>query len=228
MIDLLYLALFYPLERALLWVLNTAYPATGAYGTAIILLSVVSNVALRPFYHMAERALDRQKAIRRRLAFKEEEFRSIFTGLERYFMLRTLYRQHGYDPAYALRSWLPLLLQVLFFIAAFDLLSDFSPLRGHSFLFLPDLGRPDELLGGLNLMPLLMTVAGLLSSVIYTRQCDRRDKTRMSIVALVFLIILYGAPSGVLLYWTASNLFLLIKNCVYVGVAAPIPAGAVR
>src|SRR5437868_9833795 len=144
MIELAYKLFILPLESALHWVLLTAYDVTGSYGAAIVVLSVVFNMLLLPFYHFAEKVQNREREAQRRLAPKLEEFRSVFQGQERYMMLRALYRQHRYHPIYALRGILPLLIQVPFFVATFGLLSHFQPLQGQSFLFFSDLGRPDE------------------------------------------------------------------------------------
>lgn len=215
MAELLYLILIFPLESALLWVLRTAHALTGSYGAAIILLSLAFNILLLPFFHYAETVQRRERAIQARLAAKIEEFRAVFTGQERYMMLRTLYRQNGYYPIYALRSLLPLALQVPFFIATFGLLSNFTPLNGEPFLLFGDLGRPDGLLGGVNLMPFVMTAANLASGLVYTRSLTTRDKAQTWIVAAIFLALLYGSPVGLVLYWTVSNVFSLAKNYVY-------------
>ncbi|MBP2295774.1 YidC/Oxa1 family membrane protein insertase [Azospirillum rugosum] len=215
MVELLHLIFIAPLETALLWVLRSAYALTGSYGAAIILLSLAFNILLLPFYYYAETVQNRERAVQKRLAPKVEEFRAVFTGQERYMMLRTLYRQNGYHPVYALRSLLPLAMQVPFFIATFGLLSSFAPLNGQPFLLFADLGRPDGLLGGVNLMPFVMTAANLASGLVYTRSLTRRDRTQTWIVAGIFLVLLYGSPVGLVLYWTVSNLFSLAKNCVY-------------
>lgn len=215
MMSLLYNCLILPLETALHWVLATAYDATGSPGMAILMLSLTFNLLLLPVYHLAEKVQDRERAAQERLAPKLEEFRTVFKGQVRYMMIRTLYRQHHYHPIFALRALLPLLIQVPFFLATFHLIANFQPLYGQSFLFFADLGKPDGLLGGVNLMPFAMTAANLASGFIYTKHLANQDKVQIWAIAFLFLVLLYNRPVALVMYWTCSNVFSLAKNMVY-------------
>ena len=77
---------------------------------------------------------------------------------------------------------------------------------------------PDALLtiGGLsiNLLPVLMTVINIISSSIYTKGAPLKEKVQLYGMALLFLVLLYDSPSGLVLYWTANNTFSLIKNII--------------
>ncbi len=130
-------------------------------------------------------------------------------------MLRQLYRLHGYHPVYALRSLAPLAIQVPFFIAAFGLLSHYPAFEGVGFLFLPDLARPDRLLGGVNLMPWLMTALNLYALHLYGRQLNRAAWAQGVLVALLFLFLLYDSPAGLVLYWSCNNLLSVLKSAWY-------------
>lgn len=209
------LILIEPIRQALLFVLEKAHAATGSYGLALIAMSLVFNLALLPAYHLAEKVQGRERAIQRRMAPKLAEFKWAFAGEERYWMLRALYRQHGYHPIYGLRGLLPLAIQIPFFIATFGLLSHHAPLRGQSFLFIRDLGRPDGLLFGVHLLPILMTALNAFATHLYARQLPRSEKIQSYVIALIFLVLLYGSPSGLVLYWTINNLISVIKSFVY-------------
>ena len=63
-----------------------------------------------------------------------------------------------------------------------------------------------------NVLPVLMTVINLASGAIYSKEQSRKDKIQIWTLALIFLVILYNSPSGLVLYWTFNNLFSLIKN----------------
>jgi YidC/Oxa1 family membrane protein insertase len=209
------LVLIEPIRLALLFVLEQAYALTGSYGLAIITLSLAFNLALLPAYHLAEKVQNRERDIQRRMAPKIEEFKFAFKGEERYWMLRALYRQHGYHPVYALRGLLPLAIQIPFFIATFGLLSDYKPLLGQGFMGIEDLGKPDHLLFGVNLMPILMTALNVLAVHFYSRQLPDREKLQSYAIALIFLVLLYKSPAGLVLYWTVNNLISVIKSFLY-------------
>ena len=71
--------------------------------------------------------------------------------------------------------------------------------------------RLDMLLHGINLLPLLMTVVNLLAAWT-TENFGTREKLQASVIGLLFLLLLYGAPSALLIYWTSNNVVLLLKN----------------
>lgn len=209
------LLLIEPIRLAMLFVLGQAYLLTGSYGLSLLLLSLAFNLALLPVYHLAERVQDKERAVQQQMAHKIEEFKFAFKGQERYWMLRTLYRQHGYHPVYALRALLPLAIQIPFFIATFGLLSHFAPLQGASFFWLSNLSRPDHLLAGINLLPLLMTALNILAAWLYGRHLATQEWAQSIVVALVFLYFLYDSASGLVLYWTANNLISVLKSLAY-------------
>ncbi len=215
MLDALYLVLIEPIRFVLLFVLEQAYAVTGSYGLAIIALSLAFNLALLPAYHLAEKVQSRERAIQRRMAPKMEEFKFAFKGEERYWMMRALYRQHGYHPVYALRGLLPLAIQIPFFIATFGLLSHYKPILGEGFLMIEDLGQPDHLLFGVNVLPIVMTLLNVLAVHLYSWQLPHREKVQSYVIALVFLVLLYKSPAGLVLYWTVNNLISVFKSFVY-------------
>jgi YidC/Oxa1 family membrane protein insertase len=215
MLHALHLVLIEPIRLALLFVLERAYALTGSYGLAIIALSLAFNLALLPAYHLAEKVQGREREIQRRMAPKIAELKFAFKGEERYLMLRALYRQHHYHPVYALRGLLPLAIQIPFFIATYGLLSHYRPIVGQSFLGIRDLGAPDHLLFGVNVLPIVMTGLNALAVHFYSRLLPEREKIQSYVVALIFLVLLYNSPAGLVLYWTVNNLISVIKSLFY-------------
>lgn len=215
MLDVLNLLLIEPIRTALLYVLEVGYSASGSYGVALVILSLVFNLVLMPAYHMAELVQGKEREIQSRMARKIAEFKFAFKGQERYWMLRTLYRQNNYHPAYALRALLPLVIQIPFFIATFGLLSSYQPLQGVVFLGLQDLGRPDGLVFGLNIMPVAMTVLNMFAVYLYSREGTHIERVQGYVIAAIFLVLLYGAPVGLVMYWTINNLISVLKSAVY-------------
>lgn len=215
MLELFDAALIGPIRWALLTVLELTYSISGSYGLSLLCLSVFFNLLLIPAYHWAERMQRKEREIQQRMRPKLDEFRSVFKGQELHMMLRQLYKLHGYHPIYALRTLAPLAIQIPFFIAAFGLLSHYAPFQGASFLFLRDLANPDGLIGGVNVMPLVMTAVNLYALQLYARQLSRSEWAQGVVVALIFLAFLYDSPSGLVLYWTFNNLLSVIKSAWY-------------
>lgn len=219
MLDFIYTLLIAPLEYWMHAVLVWGYDHTHVWGWAIVLMSLVVNFVILPIYIKAEAWQEEERAIRKGFEAKERMIKSVFKGQERFAMISTMQRQAGFTPLLTLRSSIGFFLQIPFFFAAYHFLSTFTPLEGVSFLGLADLSKPDAAiaLGGwsINVMPILMTVINLFSALVYTHNLSRRDKIQLYGMAAVFLVLLYDAASGLVLYWTCNNVFSLGKNIVY-------------
>jgi len=49
---------------------------------------------------------------------------------------------------------------------------------------------------------------------VYAKGFPLKDKIPLYLIAAVFLVLLYGTPSGLVLYWMMNNIFSLVKNCL--------------
>ena len=182
-------------------------------------MSLVVNFVILPIYMKAESWQEEERAIRKSFEAKEAMIKATFKGQERFAMISTMHRQAGFSPFLAMRSSIGFFLQIPFFFAAYHFLSHFEPLQGVAFMGLADLSKPDEMfhIGGfaINVMPILMTVINLVSALVYTQNMSRKDKIQLYGMAALFLVLLYDAASGLVLYWTFNNIFSLCKNIVY-------------
>jgi hypothetical protein len=86
-------------------------------------------------------------------------------------------------------------------------------------LFIRDMGVPDAMfrIGSfpVNVLPIAMTIINIIAGAIYTKGFPVKEKVQIYGMALIFLVLLYGSPSGLVLYWTMNNIFSLIKNIFY-------------
>ena len=192
-----------------------------APGLAVVFLSVVVNTLSLPIYLIADRWQKEERDLQKRMKNKVDRIKANFKGDERQMILNTYYRQMGYSQVFLLKASVGLLLQIPFFIAAYQLLSGTSLLKGASFLFLKNLDQNDALLplgipflgiAAINIMPVIMTAFNLLSSVVYSRNLGKRETVQLFAMAFVFLVLLYRSPSGLVLYWTINNLYSFLKN----------------
>ena len=190
----------------------------GNPGISIVALSLGINLLVLPLYRRADAIQDAEREMEARLAPGVAHIRKTFSGDQRFMTLQAFYRANHYSQTYALKGLLPLMLEIPFFIAAYQFLSGLELLHGASFGPIRDLGAPDGLLalGGLriNVLPILMTGINLISGAVYTRGAPLKSKIQLYAMALVFLVLLYDSPAGLTMYWTLNNLFSLGKNIV--------------
>ena len=218
MLNLLKNLLITPIEYIIELVYSVMLRALNVKGLAIICVSIAVQILVFPLYKKADSIQEKERQRQKSLEKWVRHIRKTFTGNERFMMTQAYYREQHYKPIYALKGSISLLLQVPFFIAAYDFLSNLRSLEGSSFFFIADLSQPDRLLsiGGfaINVLPILMTVINILSGMIYTKGFPLREKIQLYAMAGLFLVLLYGSPSGLVLYWTINNLFSLLKNIV--------------
>ena len=216
MLTFLYQLIIMPLELMIEVIFTVMYRMLDNAGLAIIGVSIVVSFLILPLYRradlMQEEERDRQDAMKHWV----DHIKRTFKGDEQYMLLTTYYRQMNYHPLYALKSSISLLLQIPFFIAAYHYLSNLQVLQNVSFGPIANLGAPDALLqiGGftVNVLPIAMTVVNLLSGAIYSRGFPMKTKVQQYVLTLLFLVLLYNRPAGLVLYWTMNNVFSLGKN----------------
>lgn len=217
--NLLYFFVIYPLTQLIEFVFSFCNKIFDNIGISILGVSCAVSLFTLPLYIVAEHwqqvERDKQKAMKAQVS----KIKEVFHGNEQYMILSTYYRQQHYHPIMSLRSAFGLLIQIPFFTAAYSCLSQMSALQGQSFGFIRDMGAPDALFSigsfQVNVLPILMTLINLVSGTIYTKGLSIRDKLQTYGLALVFVIILYDSPSGLVAYWTMNNLFSLVKNVFY-------------
>ncbi|MBQ4251820.1 MAG: YidC/Oxa1 family membrane protein insertase, partial [Erysipelotrichaceae bacterium] len=207
-----------PLKLLFEAIFQIAYELTRNPGVSIIFLSLAMNLLVLPLYKradaMQESARDAEEALRE----GTEHIKKTFTGNERMMMLQTYYRQNNYSPFNAVKGSVSLLLEIPFFMAAYQFLSNLEILKGTAFGPISDLSLPDGLIniGGtnVNVLPVLMTAINYLSAALYLKGFPLKTKIQTYGIAAVFLVLLYGSPSGLVFYWTLNNVFSLLKNLV--------------
>jgi len=92
-------------------------------GPAVIFLSVVVNTLSLPIYLVADRWQREERDLQKQMKNKLDRIRRVFKGDERQMVINAYYREMGYSPVFLLKASVGLLLQIPFFIAAYQFLS---------------------------------------------------------------------------------------------------------
>lgn len=219
MLHIIYTLCIYPITLLIEIILQFGQKFFDNTTAAIMCVSAAVSLFCLPLYIIAEQWQEKERQTVAKLKPKVDKIKKVFKGDEQYMILTTYYRQNHYHPIYALRSSISLLLQIPFFIAAYTFLSSYTPLAGASFLWIQDLSKPDALVTigaySVNVLPIIMTLINCTAGAVYTKGLPLKDKIQLYGMALIFLILLYNSPSGLVLYWTMNNIFSLVKNIFY-------------
>lgn len=217
MLSFLYTLCIAPLEALYQSLYDFFVFLTGSYFWSLLCLSVFSVIIFTPLKRLANKAAEKEKKIHTILDPQLLKINEESSGAGRQARTKALYRRYAYHPVYALRSSFGIALQVPFLCAAYYMLRDHQGVKGQAVLFINDLSLPDGLLGGINILPLLMTAINI-AAVYTTRSLGGRDRKQALVIAFMFLALLYEAPAALLIYWTFNNSITLLENffpCVF-------------
>jgi len=218
-LDIFYTILVKPLELLFEAVFAISLGVFERPAVCLIVMSLAINIIVLPLYRRADIIQMNARNKEKQMRPLTDHIKKAFKGDERIMMLQTLYRQQNYSTLSSMKSLISLGLQIPFFIAAYKFLSELAVLERTTMGPIKDLGAPDGLLtiGGLtvNVLPIAMTIINIVSSEIYTKGQPFKDKIVLYLSALVFLVLLYDSPSGLVFYWTFNNVFSLVKNIFY-------------
>lgn len=188
-------------------------------GMSIIVLSLAMNFLVLPLYRRADAMQEEERDIETKLHKGVAHIKKTFKGDERMMILNAYYRQNDYKPTYVFKGAMSLFLEIPFFIAAYQFLSNLEILQGVPFGVLQDLGAADQLITigsyHVNLLPIIMTAVNLISCVIFTKGYPVKTKVQLYSMAIFFFFFLYSSPSGLVFYWTLNNVFSLVKTIFY-------------
>lgn len=223
MLSILYNIIISPIELIVEFVFELMFRILGQrqtnQGLAVIGVSITISFLTLPLYRRADAVQQKERDTQKKLSKWVNHIKKTFKGDERFMMLQTYYKENGYSPIQALNGSLSLLLEIPFFIAAYHFLSHLEVLNGASFGPIENLGTPDSLFSigsfGINVLPIAMTIINCISSAIYLKGFPLRDKLQTYGMALIFLVLLYNSPAGLVVYWTCNNIFGLVKNIFY-------------
>lgn len=199
-------------------IFSLAFDISMNAGMSIFALSLAMNFLVLPLYNYADAMQAKAMALETKLSHGIKHIKKTFHGEEQLMMLQTYYRQNYYSPYNVVKCSLPVLLEIPFFIAAYDFLSQLDILRGMPLGPIKDLGAADGLLVfgdfTVNLLPLIMTLLNVVATYFFAKSYPMGTKLQLYGTAAFFLVFLYNSPAGLVFYWILNNLFNLLKTIV--------------
>ena len=194
----------------LLDLLNLFYAIIPNYGIAIILLTALVRLLMRPLTKRQNESMKRMNVLQPKLKEIQELYKNDPQKLQRETM--RLYQEYKVNP---LSSCLPMLIQLPIFVAFFTMLRCAVELRFAPFLWISDLSMPENLfreqLGfGLNILPIAMSAAMYFQSRLMPSGGDPQQQRMMAVMMpAMMLFFFYPSASGLCLYWGTSTLFAI-------------------
>ncbi|MGL5722089.1 MAG: membrane protein insertase YidC [Brevinema sp.] len=209
-----------PIETGTYWVIQQLFRVIDNAGIILIIIALLVKLVLLPLSIKAAISMKKMRLLQPKINKLQEKYGNDQAVLQQKTM--ELYKQEKANP---LGGCLPLLLQMPIFFILFRILNRSVELRGAEFLWIKDLTQPDALfmIGSFsfNLLPIIMSVLQVLTTYLQQgRQkstdaetdMQRQMKMQGYMMPVLFLFLFWGMPSGLVLYWTAQNVFSIIEQ----------------
>ncbi len=201
---------------------------TGNYGWAIMLVTLIINLALFPFRLSSLKSSRRMQKLQPQIKAINDKYKNI--GLrdprkaEQNQEIMALYKKEGVNPV---GGCLPMLVQLPFFYAFYRVLDIAIELRHAPWLWVPDLSSPESL--PIHILPLILIATQFFSQKLTPAAgVDPNQQKMMAFMPLLFGFMFYSASAGLVLYWLTGNLVgigqQLLINKLMPAPPAPPPA----
>jgi len=208
---------FTMIAKPLFWLLNQLYRLVQNWGWAIVILTVLIKLAFFPLQAASYRSMATMKRVAPKLQALRERHGNDRLKMNQAMM--DLYRTEKINP---LGGCLPMLVQIPVFISLYWVLLASVEMRDAPWiLWIKDLASPDALFGTvpfihmpIGLLPLLMAATMFIQTKLNPTPPDPMQAKLMLWMPLVFSLMFFYFPSGLVLYWLVNNLFSIAQQWV--------------
>jgi len=190
-----------PLLRSLKWI--NGY--VGNYGWSLIILTVIINLVMFPLRHKSVVSMRKMQEVQPEVKAIQDRYAHLkMSDPGRAKMnqeLMALYKERGVNPA---SGCVPMLLTLPVLFAFYSMLSVAIELRGAPFIGqIHDLSAHDPLF----IWPVVMGVTMFIQQKMTPTTADPTQQKVMMIMPLMMTGMFLWAASGLVIYWTVSNVW---------------------
>lgn len=172
-----------------------------SWGLSIILMTVLVRLVLFPVTWRQYKSGLAMQGLQPKIKELQRKYKNDKAKLQQETM--RLYQEYQINP---FASCLPLLLQMPVFIALYYAIRGTEALRAASFLWLPELGKPDPYY----ILFIIYIASQIISTELtMTAQTDPQQKWIMRAMPVMIVIFLFHFPSGLFLYWVTTNVWTI-------------------
>lgn len=195
---------FKVLAEPLFWLLTQLHKLIGNWGWSIVALVVVLKAAFYWLNAYAYRSMGKMKAVNPRIMELRERLKDKPQQLQQEML--KIYKDEGVNP---IGGCLPILVQMPFFIALYWVLLSSVEMRNAPWIgWITDLSAKDPFF----ILPLLMTLTSLLQTWLNPTPPDPVQAKMMWIMPLVFSVMFFFFPAGLVLYWLTNNILSIAQQ----------------
>jgi YidC/Oxa1 family membrane protein insertase len=194
------------LAKPLYWLLDKLHGFIQNWGWAIVALVLLLKIAFYWLNAKAYASMAKMKAINPKIMEMRERLKDKPQEMQQQMM--KIYKDEKVNP---MGGCFPIMVQIPVFIALYWVLLSSVEMRGAPWtLWIKDLSAPDPYF----ILPIVMTLTTMLQTALNPAPPDPMQAKLMWFMPLIFSVMFFFFPSGLVLYWITNNILSIAQQWV--------------
>ena len=192
------------LSKPLYWLLDQLHSVLQNWGWSIVALVLLIKIAFYWLNAKAYSSMAKMKAINPKIMEMRERLKNNPQQMQQEMM--KIYREEKVNP---MGGCFPIMVQIPVFIALYWVLLSSVEMRNAPWVgWIQDLAAPDPYY----ILPLIMTLTTLLQTALNPAPPDPMQAKLMWMMPLIFSVMFFFFPSGLVLYWITNNILSIAQQ----------------
>ena len=194
------------LAKPLYWLLDKLHGYIQNWGWSIVALVLLLKIAFYWLNAKAYSSMAKMKAINPKIMEMRERLKDKPQEMQQQMM--RIYKDEKVNP---MGGCFPIMVQIPVFIALYWVLLSSVEMRGAPWtLWIKDLSTPDPYF----ILPVVMTLTTMLQTALNPAPPDPLQAKLMWFMPLIFSVMFFFFPSGLVLYWITNNILSIAQQWV--------------
>ncbi len=194
------------LAKPLYWLLDKLHGILQNWGWSIVALVVLLKIAFYWLNAKAYASMAKMKAVSPKIMEMRERLKD--KPQEMQVAMMKIYKEEKVNP---MGGCFPIMIQIPVFIALYWVLLSSVEMRNAPWtLWIKDLSTPDPYY----ILPLLMTATTMLQTALNPTPPDPMQAKLMWFMPLIFSVMFFFFPAGLVLYWITNNILSIAQQWV--------------
>jgi YidC/Oxa1 family membrane protein insertase len=194
------------LAKPLYWLLDKLHSFIHNWGWSIVALVVLLKIAFYWLNAKAYASMAKMKAVNPKITEMRERLKDKPQQMQQEMM--RIYREEKVNP---MGGCFPIMVQIPVFIALYWVLLSSVEMRNAPWvMWIHDLSSPDPYY----ILPIIMTLTTMLQTALNPAPPDPIQAKMMWFMPLIFSVMFFFFPAGLVLYWITNNVLSIAQQWV--------------
>ena len=211
---------YYFLTKPFFYILDFLYHIIGNMGWAILLFAALLRLCMFPVANKSFESMSKMRKFQPKIQALQERYKNDKLRLQQEMM--ALYKKEKINPA---SGCLPMFIQIPVFFSLYKVLNISIEIRHAPFIgWIKDLSAPDPLVLSeilhiyvpsflnIGIWPILMGLTMFLQQKLNPAPANKDQARMFALMPLIFTFMMGHFASGLIIYWTFSNILSLIQQ----------------